>query len=94
MCLLGGYEFTNFRLMSQFFGLFESANFSLCFLFQGITFFELISLLCFKHIVYSFINCLVGVPICVRVFANEICDFVTFFISMNAFDNWFAGFCK
>lgn len=66
------------------------------FLIWGITFFELISLSRFKHILDSLINCFVGISICVEVFVIRICDFCHFFffVSVNALSNWFARFCK
>ena len=66
-----------------------------CVLFLwGISSFEPTSLPCFKHILDSFVNYPIGTSIHAGVFAGEICDFVTFFVSMNAFRNWFARFYK
>ena len=63
-------------------------------LFQGVTSFDLIGLPCFRHILDSFVNCPTWTSIHVGVFTVGICDFVTFFVSMNASGSWFARFCK
>ena len=46
--------------------------------------FEPIGLSCFKHILDSFTNYSSRTPIRVREFTSRICDFVTFFVSINA----------
>ena len=63
-------------------------------IFQGVTFFEPTGLPHFRCILDSFYNYPTWTSICIRVFAVRICDFITFFISMNASGNWFARFFK
>ena len=48
---------------------------------------KLIGLLHFKHIWDSFTNCSSGTSIRVGAFTAGICDFVTFFVSINAYGN-------
>ena len=57
-------------------------------------YFEPIGLPHFKHILDSFANYPSRTPIRSRVFATGICDFVTFFLLVNASSNWFARFFK
>ena len=63
-------------------------------LFRGVILFELTSLPRFRCILDSIINYPARTSICVGVFAVRTCDFVTFFVSMNASSNRFARFCK
>ena len=73
---------------------FRVSSFYWVLLFWGVTSFEPTSLPHFRHILDSFVNCHTGTSIRAGVFAIGICDFVTFFVSMNASGNWFARFCK
>ena len=70
------------------------SSFSNVLLFWGFISFEPTILLCFRRILHSFVNCPTRTSIRVGVFAVGVCDFVTFFISMNASGNWFAIFYK
>ena len=56
-------------------------------LFWGVTSFEPIGLPRFRHILDLFVDCPTGTLIRAGVFAAEIYDFVTFFVSMNASGN-------
>ncbi|RVW98763.1 Cation/H(+) antiporter 20 [Vitis vinifera] len=59
-------------------------SFSWVLLFRGVTSFEPTGLPRFRRILDSFVNCPTGTSIRAGVFAAGICDFVTFFVSMNA----------
>ena len=56
-------------------------------LFWGVTSFEPTVLPCFRRILDSFVNYPIGTSIHAGVFVVGICDFVTFFVSMNASGN-------
>ena len=69
-------------------------NFSLFSLLPRSYVFKTIYLPHFMRILDSFANCPSDTSIRVGVFAAEICDFVTFFISIKASSNGFTRFWK
>ena len=65
--------------------LFRGIYFLCVLLFRKVMSFGMIGIPRFKRILYSFTNCPSGISIHVGAFAARICDFVTFFVSINAF---------
>ena len=69
-------------------------SFPYVFIFRRVTSFESTGLSHFRRILDSFVNHPTRTSIHVEVFATKICDFITFFLLMNASGNWFARFYK